>query len=68
MEREVQGMKTSLAQVVGQLLTMQNILTAVIEELPTQPVESGLKKLPTTIMGRVLKRVKKGKKDETQVD
>jgi len=59
----VQSMKTSLAQVVGQLLTMQNILSAVLEELPVQPVESGMKKQPTTIMGRVLKRVNKGKKE-----
>jgi len=56
-------MKTNLAQVVGQLLTMQNILSAVLEELPVQPVESGMKKQPTTIMGRVLKRVNKGKKE-----
>jgi len=60
----VQSMKTALAQVVGQLLTMQNILTAVLEELPAQGLDpTALKKQPTTIMGRVMDRVNKGKKE-----
>ena len=53
--------RTTLKQVVAQLVTMQGALAAVLEELPGDSRD--VKKKPTTVVGRAISRAAAKSKD-----